>query len=246
MIVKNDLLGYKKYIIYQDTELFSFSTDSMLLASFATINRKTRKIVDFCSGNFPIPMYLTLRTDAKIIGVEIQQASCDLAKMSIDENNLADQIEIQCRDLKGIHNDMEVDSCDLVLCNPPFFKLNEHSNLNQRQEVTIARHEVLVTLEDIIKEGAIILRQGGYFAMVHRPERLTEILILMKKYQLEPSRLQFVYPKIGKEANHILIEGRKGVKKDANLKILSPLFVYDENNQWTNDILKIYNYSKEE
>ena len=94
MIVKNDLLGYKKYIIYQDTELFSFSTDSNLLASFASINRKTKLIVDFCSGNFPIPMYLTLRTDAKIIGVEIQQASADLGLRSIKENNLENQIEV--------------------------------------------------------------------------------------------------------------------------------------------------------
>lgn len=246
MIVKNDLLGYQKYIIYQDTELFSFSTDSMLLASFATINRKTKKVVDFCSGNFPIPMYLTLRTDAKIVGVEIQKASCDLAQKSILENKLEDQIEIYCGNVVGIHNEFGVDCCDLVLCNPPFFKVGEHSNLNQREEVTIARHEILINLEEIIKEAAIILRQGGYFAMVHRPERLAEIFILMKKYQLEPSRLQFVYPKLGKDANHILIEGRKGVKKEANLKILSPLLVYDENNQWTNDILKIYNYNKEE
>lgn len=246
MIVKNDLLGYQKYIIYQDTELFSFSTDSMLLANFATINRKTKLVVDFCSGNFPIPMYLTLKTDAKIIGVEIQKASCKLAQMSIMENKLEDQIEIKNADVLSIHKEFGPDMCDLVLCNPPFFKINENSNLNQRQEVTIARHEVLITLEDIIKEAAIILRQGGYFAMVHRPERMAEIFILLKKYQLEPSRLQFVYPKMGKEANHILIEARKGVKKEANLKILAPLFVYDENNQWTNDILKIYNYNKEE
>lgn len=246
MIVKNDLLGYQKYIIYQDTELFSFSTDSMLLASFASINRKTKLIVDFCSGNFPIPMYLTLRTEAKIIGIEIQEASCNLAKMSIEENNLGNQIEIKNTNVIGIHKEYGPDMCDLVLCNPPFFKISENSNLNQRHEVTIARHEVLISLEDIIKEASIILRQGGYFAMVHRPERMAEIFILMKKYQLEPSRLQFVYPKMGKDANHILIEARKGVKKEANLKILAPLFVYDENNQWTNDILKIYNYNKEE
>ena len=246
MIVKNDLLGYKKYIIYQDTELFSFSTDSMLLASFATINRKTKLIVDFCSGNFPIPMYLTLRTNAKIVGVEIQEASCDLARKSIKENGLSDQIEIMCADVKGIHKQFVVDSCDLVLCNPPFFKLNENSNLNQREEVTIARHEVLINLEDIIKEASIILRQGGYFTMVHRPERLGEIFVLLNKYHLEPSRLQFVYPKKDKEANHILIEARKGVNKTPNLKILPPLFVYDENNEWTKDILKIYNYNKEE
>ena len=246
MIVGNDLLGYKKYIIYQDTELFSFSTDSMLLASFATINRRTRKIVDFCSGNFPIPMYMTLRTNAKIIGIEIQKPSCDLAIRSINENGLTDQIEVMCDNVIGIHNKMGVDCCDLVLCNPPFFKVNENSNLNEREEVTIARHEILINLEDIIKEASIILRQGGYFAMVHRPERLAEIFVLLKKYQLEPSRLQFVYPKKNKEANHILIEARKGVNKEPNLKILSPLFIYGENNQWTNDILKIYNYNKEE
>ena len=129
MIVKNDLLGYKKYIIYQDTELFSFSTDSMLLASFATINRKTKLIVDFCSGNFPIPMYLSLRTDAKILGVEIQEASCNLARKSIEENNLSNQIEVMCDDVKGIHKKFTVDSCDLVLCNPPFFKLSADSKL---------------------------------------------------------------------------------------------------------------------
>ena len=246
MIVANDLLGYKKYIIYQDTELFSFSTDSMLLASFATINRRTKKVVDFCSGNFPIPMYLTLRTDAKILGIEIQQASCDLAERSIKENKLEDQIEIMCGNVIGVHNQLGVDCCDLVLCNPPFFKISENSNLNLREEVTIARHEVLINLEDIIKEAGIILRQGGYFAMVHRPERLAEIFVLLKKYQLEPSRLQFVYPKANKEANHILIEARKGVNKTPNLKILPPLIIYGENNQWTNDILKIYNYSKEE
>lgn len=246
MIVENDLLGYKKYVIYQDTELFSFSTDSMLLASFATINRKTKKIVDFCSGNFPIPMYMTLRTDANIVGIEIQEASCNLARMSIKENQLESQIEVLCDNVIGIHNKMGVDCCDLVLCNPPFFKVKENSNLNEREEVTIARHEVLITLEDIIREASIILRQGGYFAMVHRPERMGEIFILLKKYQLEPSRLQFVYPKANKEANHILIEARKGVNKTPNLKILPPLFIYDENNQWTNDILKIYNYSKEE
>ena len=246
MIVRNDLLGYKKYIIYQDTELFSFSTDSMLLASFASINRKTKVIVDFCSGNFPIPMYLTLRTDAKIIGVEIQEASCELARRSINENGLENQIEVVCDNVLDIHKKYNPDFCDLVLCNPPFFKLNENSNLNEREEVSIARHEILINLEQIIKEASLVLRQGGYFAMVHRPQRLTEILLLLKKYQLEPSRLQFVYPKMGKEANHILIEARKGVKKDANLKVLSPLFIYGENNEWTNDILKIYNYNKEE
>lgn len=246
MIVVNDLLGYKKYVIYQETEMFSFSTDSMLLASFATINKRTKNIVDFCSGNFPIPMYLTLRTDAVIKGIEIQEEAIKLAKMSILENGLSNQIEPICDNVVNIHEKIGHSFADLVLCNPPFFKVSEESNLNIREAVTIARHEVLINLEEVIREASIVLREGGYFAMVHRPERLCDILLLLKKYRLEPARLQFVYPKMGKEANHILIEARKGVNKNPNLKILSPLFVYDENNQWTNDILEIYNYKKEE
>lgn len=246
MIVVNDLLGYKKYVIYQDTEMFSFSTDSLLLANFATVNKKTKNIVDFCSGNFPIPLYLTLRSDAKIKGIEIQEDAIKLAKMSIEENGLTNQIEAICDNVIDVHKTLGHSFADLVLCNPPFFKVQEDSNLNIRESFTIARHEILITLEDVIKEASIILKDGGYFAMVHRPERLKDILQLLSLYHLEPSRLQFVYPKVGKNANHILIEARKGANKNPNLQILSPLFVYDENNLWTNDILKIYNYKKEE
>lgn len=246
MVVANDLLGYKKYVIYQDTEMFSFSTDSLLLASFATVNKKTKNIVDFCSGNFPIPMYLTLRSDAKITGIEIQEDAIKLANMSIKENGLLNQIDVICDNVIDIHKRIGYSFADLVLCNPPFFKVEEDSNLNIRESFTIARHEVLITLEDVIKEASIVLKDGGYFAMVHRPERLKDVLMLLSTYHLEPSRLQFVYPKVGKNANHILIEARKGANKNPNLQILSPLFVYDENNKWTNDILKIYNYKKEE
>ena len=201
MIVSNDLLGYKKYVIYQDTEMFSFSTDSLLLASFATVNKKTKNVVEFCSGNFPIPMYLTLRTDANIKGIEIQEAAIDLAHMSIKENGLENQIEAICDNVIDIHKKIGHSFSDLVLCNPPFFKVKEDSNLNVRESFTIARHEVLITLEDVIKEASIVLKDGGYFAMVHRPERLVDILTLLSLYHLEPSRLQFVYPKFGKEAH---------------------------------------------
>lgn len=246
MIVYNELLGYPKYKIVQDTEMFNFSTDSILLASFATVNAKMKRVVDFCSGNFPIPIYLTLRTDASIDGIEIQEAACNLAKESLRINNLGNQITIHNEDVIGIHKKFGLDYADLILCNPPFFIYQEDSNINHNLELTIARHEIKIKLEDVIKEASLILRQGGYFAMVHRPERLVQILSLMEKYKLMPSRLQFVYPKMGKEANHLLIEGRKGGKKNPNLRILAPLYVHDENNQWTNDILKIYNYKKEE
>lgn len=246
MEVVNELLGYERYKIIQDPEMFHFSIDSILLAYFATITKKMKKVVDFCSGNFPIPMYLTLRTDAEIFGVEIQERAIKLAQDSLALNHLEDRIKVLHQDVKGINNYFGATSVDLVLCNPPFFKVNENSNLNESIAKTYARHEVLITLEDVIKEASIILKDGGYFAMVHRPERLQEILSLMDKYHIAPSRMQIVYPKVGKDANHLLIEGRKGAHKMPNLQILSPLFVYDDNNLWTNEVLKRYNYGKED
>lgn len=241
MEVINDLLGYDGLKIVQDLEMFSFSIDSMILGYFATINKKTKLIVDLCSGNAPIPLYLTLRTKAHIIGVEIQKKVYELALKSVKMNNKDNQITLLNKDLKGISNEIK-ENVDLVTCNPPFFKLNETNNKNKSEYKTIARHEVKVTLEECVKEASKLLQTGGYFAMVHRPSRLGEILEVMKKYKIEPKRLQFVYPKIDSEPNHILIEGIK----DGNpgLKVLKPLIVY-ENDKWSKDILEIYNLKEE-
>ena len=241
MEVINDLLGYPGLKIIQDPEMFSFSIDSMILGYFATINKKVNNIVDFCTGNAPIPLYLTLRTKAHITGIEIQKKVYELALKSVKMNNKDDQITLLNEDLKGISNRLK-EKVDLITCNPPFFKLNETSNINKSEYKTIARHEVKITLEECVYEASKILSTGGYFAMVHRPDRLVEILEVMKKYKLEPKRLQFIYPKIDSEPNHILIEGIK----DGNpgLKVLKPLIVY-ENGKWSKEILEIYNLKEE-
>lgn len=241
MEVINDLLGYPGLKIIQDPEMFSFSIDSMILGYFATINKKVNNIVDFCTGNAPIPLYLTLRTKAHITGVEIQKKVYELGLKSVKMNNKDNQITLLNEDLKGISNKIK-ERVDLITCNPPFFKLNETSNINKSEYKTIARHEVKVTLEECVLEASKILSTGGYFAMVHRPDRLVEILEVMKKYKIEPKRLQFIYPKIDSEPNHILIEGIK----DGNpgLKVLKPLIVY-ENGKWSKEILEIYNLKEE-
>ena len=241
MEVINDLLGYPGLKIIQDPEMFSFSIDSMILGYFATINKKVNNIVDFCTGNAPIPLYLTLRTKAHITGIEIQKKVYELALKSVKMNNKDNQITLLNEDLKGISNRLK-EKVDLITCNPPFFKLNETSNINKSEYKTIARHEVKITLEECVLEASKILSTGGYFAMVHRPDRLVEILEVMKKYKLEPKRLQFIYPKIDSEPNHILIEGIK----DGNpgLKVLKPLIVY-ENGKWSKEILEIYNLKEE-
>jgi tRNA1(Val) A37 N6-methylase TrmN6 len=237
-IVCNELLGRELIKIYQDTDYFNFSIDSMLLASFATIGYKTKNICDLCSGNAPIPLYLTLRCDAKIVGVEVQKHSYDLAVKSILENNLNDRIEMINDNLIGINQ--KIGSFDLVTVNPPYFKLGNH-NINPLDSKAIARHEILATLDDIVKEASLLLKQKGRLAMVHRPDRLVEILETFKNYKIEPKRLQFIYPKKDKECNQILIEGVKDGQM-GNLRILPPLYVYNDDNKWTKEVLKIYNY----
>ncbi len=237
-IVCNELLGRELIKIYQDTDYFNFSLDSMLLASFASIGYKTKRICDLCSGNAPIPLYLTLRCDAKIVGVEVQKHSYDLAVKSILENNLNDRIEMINDNLIGINQ--KIGSFDLVTVNPPYFKLGNH-NINPLDSKAIARHEILATLDDIVKEASLLLKQKGRLAMVHRPDRLVEILETFKKYKIEPKRLQFIYPKRDKECNQILIEGVKDGQM-GNLRILPPLYVYNDDNKWTKEVLKIYNY----
>ena len=239
-IVCNELLGRELLKIYQDTDGFNFSIDSMLLADFAPILARTKRICDLCSGNAPIPLYLSLRTKAEIYGVEVLEHSFDLANRSILENKLENQIKIINRNLIDCHKELGIHSFDLVTCNPPFFKIGDN-NINPNDLKAVARHEILATLDDIIKEASLLLNSKGRFAMVHRPDRLVEILDTMRKYRIEPKRIRFVYPKIGSDCNHILIEGIKDGSKNG-LNILPPLFVYGDDGKWTEEILKIYNY----
>ena len=149
----HELLGYKNIKIIQDDEMFSFSVDSMLLADFIKTTNQTKKIVDLCCGNAPIPLFLTLKTKCEILGIEIQKEVYELATESIKLNNLNDQIKIINDDLKGIYKKIGANKYDIVSCNPPYFKYIETSNINKNDYLTIARHEVKATLEDIINES---------------------------------------------------------------------------------------------
>ncbi len=242
-IVCNELLGRELIKIYQDTESFNFSIDSMLLADFVSITARCKNICDLCTGNAPVPLYLTLRSKANIIGVEVQEHSYNLAIDSVKVNELENQITIIHDNLIDISNKIGKSKFDVVTCNPPFFKVGNHQ-INPKDSKAIARHEILATLEDIIKEASKLLNTRGRFALVHRPERLPEILELFKKYHIEPKRLRLVYPRVGMECNHILIEGIKDGAVDG-LRIEGPLYVYKDDNTWTDEVLKIYNYTKE-
>jgi tRNA1(Val) A37 N6-methylase TrmN6 len=239
-IVCNELLGRPLLKIYQDVDSFNFSIDSILLASFVGMTKRINKIVDLCSGNAPIPLYLSLRCNASIIGVEVLKTSYDLAIKSIEENNLSDRIKMINDNLIDINKKIGTHEYDLVTVNPPFFKIGDN-HINPNDNKAIARHEILANLDDIIKEASLLLNNKGKLVMVHRPDRLIEILDTFRKYKIEPKRIRFVYPKLNSKCNHLLIEGVKDGQA-GGLKIEAPLFVYNDDNKWTEEVLKIYNY----
>ena len=204
--------------------MFNFSLDTVLLANFCTINKNVKKIVDFGTNNAAIPLILSTRTNKDILGIEIQKEAVELAKKNITLNKLDNQIEIVHADINEyVKNASKV---GLVICNPPFFKVDEESNLNENEFLTIARHEIKIDLERIIKSASVILDNRGRFSMVHRPDRMIEILNLMQKYEIEPKRIRFVYPKVGRESHVLLVEGIYKGKK--GLKIEPPLYAHNE------------------
>lgn len=240
----HELLGYDNIKIIQDDQMFSFSVDSMLLADFIKVSYKTKNIIDLCCGNAPIPLFLTLKTKAMITGVEIQKEVYELANESIKINKMEKQIKIINNDLKDIHKTLGSNCFDIVSCNPPYFKYSFTSNTNKNDYLTIARHEVKATLEDIIIESKKLLIDGGYLYMVHRCERFSEICELFTKNCLQIKTLRFVYSKENSdEALFVLIEARKN--KNPGTKILKPLYIYDENNNYTTEVKKIFNFGIE-
>ncbi len=235
MKVVNDLLNYSNLKIVQDDNYFNFSLDSVLLPNFVKINKGTKNILDLGTGNAPIPMILSTMTDAKIYGIELQKEIYDLAIESLKINNLDDKIEIINDNIKNLDRYFEPNSFDVIVSNPPYFKYTEGSNINETIQKTIARHEKEITLSEIVFTAKKFLNNNGTFAMVHRTDRLIEIIEEFRKNNIEPKRIQLIYPKVGEESNMFLIEGRKN--GNVGLKILPPLVVHKENGEYS-DVVK--------
>ena len=233
----NYLLGYENMYIVQDPSMFKFSLDSVMLPNFVTINKTTKEIMDIGTGNAPIPLILSTRTSAHITGVEIQKEVYDMAVESVKINNLNNRIDIVNADIRDYYKSIDK-KFDVITCNPPYFKVTEESQKNISSYKTIARHEVALTLENIIEIARSLLKTNGTIALVHRPERLVDIIFLMRKNNIEPKKIQFVYPKKGEEANILLIEGTLNGKP--SMKILEPLYVYNEDGKYTENIEKYF------
>lgn len=237
MRVLSDLLWNGKLKIYQDTEMFMYSLDSVLLAQFVTINLKTKRVLDIGTGNAPIPLILASKYNVKVTGVEIQKDSYILSCDSVNLNKMDDRIELINGDIKEVYKNLKSEYYDVITCNPPFYKIDMLTTKNEKK--LVARNEIYLSLDDIFLISKRLLKNKGRVAIINRPERLIDIIMSMKKYNIEPKIIRFVYPKVGKKANHVLVEGIKN--GNSQVEILSPLYVHNEDNSYTEEIQKMLN-----
>lgn len=234
----NDLVYFKNIKIVQDKDYFNFSLDSILLPNFVDITKKTKMILDMCTGNAPIPLILSTKTNAKIYAVELQREVYNLAKETIKINKLDNQIVLINNNIKNLKKIFNTETFDIITCNPPYFKKKEDSIINENIVKSIARHEIEMELEDVMLISKALLKNEGSLVLVHRTDRLIEIIELMRKHNIEPKRMRLIYPKINTESNLVLIDGRKNGKK--GLKILPPLYIHNNDNSYTKEVLEMF------
>lgn len=232
-----DDLQYKGFKIISDKNSFRFGIDAVLLANMAK-GAVSDNTIDLCSGGGIVPILLAAKTKTKnIVGLEIQKNLSDMAKRSVMLNNLTDRVEMICADLKEADKLFCKSSFDVVTVNPPY-KVSGSGIVSKNDGMAICRHEILCSLEDVIKAAAYLLKPGGRLYMVHRPERLADIFVTMRALKIEPKFMQMVHPSVKKRANIVLIQG--SYMGGRELKILEPLYVYDQYGNYTDEILKIY------
>lgn len=229
--------------IIQSKDKFCFGIDAVLLSDFAEV-RKNEKVLDIGTGTGIIPILLTAKSNGlSFTGLEIQNESAKMAERSVAINHLEDKVSIVNGDIKDALKYFERESFNVITSNPPYM-IDSAGELNEEDEITIARHEIKCTLDDVIREGSKLLKVSGRFYMVHRPFRLVEIFETFRKYNLEPKTMRMVHPFIDKEPNMVLIEAVKCGKP--RLKTLKPLIVYREQGVYTDEIYDIYGMKREE
>lgn len=232
-----DDLQLNGLFIIQKTDGFRFGVDAVLLSDFAK-NTSSRCTLDLCTGTGIVPILLSAKTKTqKFCALEIQYDIADMAKRSVEYNGLSERIEIKEGDLNDAADIYGKRCFDKITCNPPYMKISAALK-NESDTMTVSRHEVKCTLEDVIRVSASLLTHKGRLYMIHRPSRLADIMCLMRKYEIEPKRLRLVAPKKGKEPNLVLVEGM--FKGGEELRIMDTLYVFDENGRYSEEIDKIY------
>ena len=234
-----DDLQRNGYQIIQNPAKFCFGMDAVLLSGFVRV-KPGAEVLDMGTGTGIIPLLVEAKTQAMhISAIEIQEESADMARRSVRLNGLENKIDIVTGDLREADTFFNAASFDVITCNPPYM-IGRHGLTNPDAPKAIARHEILCTLEDVVRTAAKLLKPGGYFCMVHRPFRLVEIITVMTEYKLEPKRMKLVYPYVDKEPNMVLIEGCRGGKP--RMTVEKPLIVYKEPNVYTDEIYDVYGY----
>ena len=228
--------GYK---IIQNPDIFCFGMDAVLLSGFVSTAEGSR-VIDLGCGNGIIPILLAAKTSAShIVGLEIQQYSAEMAERSVKLNELEEKISIIWGNIKEATDLFEAASFDTVTSNPPYIK-GGGGLTNPDEPKALARHEILCSLEDVVAAAQYLLKPGGAFFMVHRPQRLSEIFICLTGHGLEPKRMKLVYPFVDREPNMVLIEARRGGRPQ--LTVEKPLIVYKSEGVYTDEIYDIYGY----
>ena len=231
-----DDLQLKGLMLIQKKDGFKFGVDAVLLSHFANVKKKHR-VIDLCTGTGIIPFLLEGKYSPKdILGIEIQDEFVDMANRSAALNK-THNISFISEDLKNLKALKNIDKADVITVNPPY-KLNNAGIVNPSDKLAIARHEIMCNLENVIEASRILLKDNGRIYMVHRPERLADIITLMRKYKIEPKRIQMVHPKLGKAPNIVLVEGQRD--GGAFLKWDAPLYVYNEDGSISDEINEIY------
>ncbi len=232
-----DDLQCRGYDIIQNKDVFCFGMDAVLLADFAT-GAPNGSVIDLGTGTGVIPMLMQARGKGRhFTGLEVQAYSADMARRSVQMNQLERDISIVEGDMRQVRELFKSGSFSAVTSNPPYIKGN-HGLENENSPKNIARHEILMELADVVKAAAYLLGEGGTFAMVHKPFRLAEIIRLMSEYRIEPKRMCMVQPYAHKEPNMVLIEGNKGGR--TMLQVEPALVVYNKDGSYTGDLLTRY------
>ena len=234
-----DDLEFKNLKIIQNKDGFCFGIDSILLTDFAKNIKKNSKVIDLGTGTGIIPILLYGKTkNTKFVGVEIQPEVAEMANRSVKLNLLENNIEILNTNILELSKIYNRGSFDVVTTNPPYKKINT-GVINENNKKLISRHEITASLDDFIKTASFLLKDLGEFYMVHRPDRLVDIFYSMRKNKIEPKKIKFVYPNKNKKTNLVLIKGIKNGKQF--LEFENNLYVYNEDGNYTDEILKIYN-----
>ena len=234
-----DELHRNGYVIIQNPKKFCFGMDAVLLSGFAKV-KEGERLLDLGTGTGILPILLEAKTEgAHFTGLEIQPESADMAQRSVKLNHLEEKIEIVTGDIKDASKLFGASSFDVITTNPPYM-IGEHGLSSSNEAKAVARHEILCTLDDVLRESSRLLRPKGRFYMVHRPFRLAEIMNKMIRYGLEPKRMQLVYPFVDKEPNMALLAGLRG--GNSRLQVEKPLIVYQKQGVYTDEIYDIYGY----